>query len=54
MCDGASLLFHKRKDGGAQWIAVIPIHDHHHAMKSAALRDVSLRNNIPFLYESNA
>ncbi len=41
--DGASLLLHKRKDGGAQWIYHYTIHGRRREMGLGALRDVSLK-----------
>ncbi|WP_375665368.1 tyrosine-type recombinase/integrase [Bartonella sp. TT121SHDZB] len=41
--DGAGLLLHKRKDGGAQWIYRYTIHGRRREMGLGALRDVSLK-----------
>ncbi|EJF98597.1 hypothetical protein MEI_00420 [Bartonella vinsonii subsp. arupensis Pm136co] len=41
--DGASLLLHKRKDGGAQWLYRYTIHGRRREMGLGALRDVSLK-----------
>ncbi|WP_375612538.1 tyrosine-type recombinase/integrase [Bartonella sp. AA9NXGY] len=41
--DGAGLLLHKRKDGGAQWIYRFTIHGRRREMGLGALRDVSLK-----------
>ncbi len=41
--DGAGLLLHKRKDGGAQWILRYTIHGRRREMGLGALRDVSLK-----------
>ncbi|WP_375615140.1 tyrosine-type recombinase/integrase [Bartonella sp. AC10YNML] len=41
--DGAGLLLHKRKDGGAQWILRYTLHGRHREMGLGALRDVSLK-----------
>ncbi len=41
--DGAGLLLHKRKDGGAQWIYRYTLHGRHREMGLGALRDVSLK-----------
>ncbi|MET3560775.1 integrase [Bartonella japonica] len=41
--DGAGLLLHKRKDGGAQWILRYTLHGRRHEMGLGALRHVSLK-----------
>ncbi|WP_375697190.1 tyrosine-type recombinase/integrase [Bartonella sp. AP14QHHD] len=41
--DGAGLLLHKRKDGGAQWLYRYTIHGRRREMGLGALRDVSLK-----------
>ncbi|WP_273724645.1 site-specific integrase [Bartonella sp. AU18XJBT] len=41
--DGAGLLLHKRKDGGAQWILRYTLHGRRREMGLGALRDVSLK-----------
>uniref|UniRef100_UPI0035CEDAFF tyrosine-type recombinase/integrase n=1 Tax=Bartonella sp. CL434QHHD TaxID=3243529 RepID=UPI0035CEDAFF len=41
--DGAGLLLHKRKDGGAQWIYRYTIHGRRREMGLGALRHVSLK-----------
>ncbi|MCZ2159240.1 integrase arm-type DNA-binding domain-containing protein [Bartonella sp. 220] len=41
--DGAGLLLHKRKDGGAQWIYRYTIHGRRREMGLGALRNVSLK-----------
>ncbi|MBB4076950.1 integrase, partial [Bartonella fuyuanensis] len=41
--DGAGLLLHKRKDGGAQWILRYTLHGCRREMGLGALRDVSLK-----------
>ncbi|EJF86359.1 hypothetical protein MCW_00255 [Cardidatus Bartonella washoeensis 085-0475] len=41
--DGASLLLHKRKDGGAQWIYRSTLYGRRREMGLDALRDVSLK-----------
>ncbi len=41
--DGAGLLLHKRKDGGAQWILRYTIHGRRREMDLGALRDISLK-----------
>ncbi|UNE54949.1 tyrosine-type recombinase/integrase [Bartonella machadoae] len=41
--DGAGLVLHKRKDGGAQWIYRYTIHGRRREMGLGALRDVSLK-----------
>ncbi len=41
--DGAGLLLHKCKDGGAQWIYRFTIHGRRREMGLGALRDVSLK-----------
>ncbi|UNE54274.1 tyrosine-type recombinase/integrase [Bartonella machadoae] len=41
--DGAGLLLHKRKDGGAQWLLRYTIHGRRREMGLGALRDVSLK-----------
>ncbi|WP_144755575.1 tyrosine-type recombinase/integrase [Bartonella saheliensis] len=41
--DGAGLLLHKRKDGGAQWIYRYTLHGRRREMGLGALRDVSLK-----------
>ncbi|WP_273723002.1 site-specific integrase [Bartonella sp. AU18XJBT] len=41
--DGAGLLLHKRKDGGAQWILRYTLHGRRREMVLGALRDVSLK-----------
>ncbi|EJF86129.1 hypothetical protein MCY_00798 [Bartonella rattimassiliensis 15908] len=41
--DGAGLLLHKRKDGGAQWILRYTIHGRRREMGLGALRHVSLK-----------
>ncbi|WP_273719542.1 MULTISPECIES: site-specific integrase [Bartonella] len=41
--DGAGLLLHKRKDGGAQWIYRYTIHGRRREMGLGALRDVFLK-----------
>ncbi len=38
--DGAGLLLHKRKDGGAQWLYRYTIHGRRREMGLGALRDV--------------
>ncbi len=45
--DGAGLLLHKRKDGGAQWIYRYTIHGRRCEMGLGALRDVSLKTTEP-------
>ncbi len=44
VCDGTSLLLHKPKDGGAQWIYHYTNHAHRFEMGFAALRNVSLKH----------
>ncbi|WP_375692473.1 Arm DNA-binding domain-containing protein, partial [Bartonella sp. AP4SXKL] len=39
----AGLLFHKHKDGGAQWILRYTLHGRRREMGLGALRDVSLK-----------
>ncbi|UNE53718.1 tyrosine-type recombinase/integrase [Bartonella machadoae] len=41
--DGAGLLLHKRKDGGAQWLLRYTIHGRRREMGLGALRNVSLK-----------
>ncbi|WP_208433254.1 tyrosine-type recombinase/integrase [Bartonella taylorii] len=41
--DGAGLLLHKRKDGGAQWILRYTLHGRRREMGLGALRNVSLK-----------
>ncbi|WP_374112166.1 Arm DNA-binding domain-containing protein [Bartonella harrusi] len=41
--DGAGLLLHKRKDGGAQWLYRYTIHGRRREMGLGTLRDVSLK-----------
>ncbi|UNE53643.1 tyrosine-type recombinase/integrase [Bartonella machadoae] len=41
--DGAGLVLHKRKDGGAQWLLRYTIHGRRREMGLGALRDVSLK-----------
>ncbi|WP_375683526.1 tyrosine-type recombinase/integrase [Bartonella sp. AP3QHHD] len=41
--DGAGLLLHKRKDGGAQWLYRYTIHGRRREIGLGALRDVSLK-----------
>ncbi len=41
--DGAGLLLHKRKDGGAQWLYRYTIHGRRREMGLGALRHVSLK-----------
>ncbi|WP_208439744.1 tyrosine-type recombinase/integrase [Bartonella heixiaziensis] len=41
--DGAGLLLHKRKDGGAQWIYRYTLHGRRREMGLGTLRDVSLK-----------
>ncbi|MET3559429.1 YD repeat-containing protein [Bartonella japonica] len=41
--DGAGLLLHKRKDGGAQWILRYTLHGRRREMGLGALRHVSLK-----------
>ncbi|WP_273755680.1 site-specific integrase [Bartonella sp. MM73XJBT.G] len=41
--DGAGLLLHKRKDGGAQWLYRYTLHGRRREMGLGALRDVSLK-----------
>ncbi len=41
--DGAGLLLHKRKDGGAQWLYRYTIHGRRREMGLGALRDVFLK-----------
>ncbi len=41
--DGAGLLLHKRKDGGAQWIYRYTIHGRRREMGLGALQNVSLK-----------
>ncbi|MET3560450.1 hypothetical protein ABID39_001148 [Bartonella japonica] len=43
--DGAGLLLHKRKDGGAQWILWYTFHGRRREMGLSTLRDVSLKQN---------
>ncbi len=44
--DGAGLLLHKRKDGGAQWLYRYTIHGRRREMGLGALRDVSLNKPV--------
>ncbi len=41
LCDNAGLLFHKRKDGGAQWIDLYTLHKRRREMGLGALQNVS-------------
>ncbi|EJF82015.1 hypothetical protein HNQ74_000423 [Bartonella doshiae] len=44
--DGASLLLHKRKDGGAQWLYRYTIHGRRREMGLCALRNASLKKHV--------
>ncbi|MBB5074510.1 hypothetical protein HNQ69_001662 [Bartonella callosciuri] len=41
--DGAGLLLHQRKDGGAQWLYRYTIHERRREMGLGALKDISLK-----------
>ncbi|MBB4076191.1 hypothetical protein GGR08_000484 [Bartonella fuyuanensis] len=40
-CDSSGLFFHKRKNGGAQWLYTL--YEYHRAIGLGALSDISLK-----------